>query len=65
MLPKAEVEARLMRLGAFWSSDVDEVHQLWVTGWGFEIQVPIAGPMRGMYEDDLIEIEQDIINSRP
>lgn len=65
MVPKATVEARLKRAGAFWLCDADDQHEIWGTPWGFEVWVPIAGPLRGMYEEDLAEIEADIVGSRP
>lgn len=65
MLPKTEVEARLKKLGAFYVLDMDDLHEVWATAWGFHIWVPMAGPHRGLPEDVLEDIEHDIRSSRP
>ena len=65
LLTKAEAEARLERLGARWMSDLDDFHSFWLTAWGFSFCVPLAGPSRGMYEDDLMEVEAEILASKP
>jgi hypothetical protein len=63
---KAEVEARLTRLGAFYVSDFDDLHEYWATSWGFTILIPIAGPHRTeLDERDLTEIEEAILLSKP
>jgi len=65
LLTKAQVEARLLALGAYWAANMDDVHELWITRWGFSIWVPIAAPNADMYEEDLREIEAEIIRSKP
>jgi hypothetical protein len=62
---KDEIEARLRAAGAFYTSDVDDLHELWATPWGFEIWVPMAGPFGQLDEEDVLEIEESIRSSRP
>ncbi len=57
---KDEVEARLKGLGAFWATNVDDQHAVWMLPNGFQIWVPLVAPDATMYEDDLIEIEEEI-----
>jgi len=65
LLSKRQVEERLKALGAFYVMDVDDVHEVWATVWGFHVWVPIAGPWGGLDEDDMLEIEDDIRRSKP
>jgi hypothetical protein len=62
---KAEIEARLRAAGAMYAADLDDLHELWVTAWGFEITVRCAGPFGTLDEEDLVEIELEIRVSRP
>ncbi len=62
---KQEVERRLKALQAFWVHDVDDLHELWGTAWGFFVWVPMAGPLGGLDSQDLLEIEEDIRRSKP
>jgi hypothetical protein len=65
VLPKTEVEARLKALGAFYCIDIDDQHEVWGTTWGFFVWIPMAGPLRGLPEDVLEDIEHDIRQSKP
>ena len=65
MLTKADVEARLKIAGAYWIANADDQHEIWLTHWGWSFWVPIAAPGATMYEEDLVEIEQEICASKP
>ena len=65
MLQKAQVEIRLKALGAFYVIDVDDLHEVWGTAWGHFIWIPMVGPLGGLHEDDMLEIEDDIRSSKP
>lgn len=62
---KDAIEARLRAAGAFYLCDLDDLHEVWCTPWGFEITVRCAGPFGTLEEADLVEIEQAIRDSRP
>lgn len=64
-MTKQEIAERLRAAGAFYVMDVDDLHELWITPWSFEIWVPVAGPFGQIDEADLLEIEAEIIASRP
>lgn len=64
-MTKGEIEARLRAAGAFYAADADDLHEMWATPWGFVIWVPMAGPFGELDEADLLEIEQEIRDSRP
>lgn len=60
LVAKGEVERRLQQLGAFWASNLDDQHALWMLPWGFAIQVPIVPPDATMWEVDVAEIEDEL-----
>ena len=64
-MSKTEIEARLRAAGGIYATDLDDLHELWVTTWGFEITVRCAGPFGTLDEDDLVEIVEAIADSRP
>ena len=63
-MSKAEVEARLILVGAFWLTTMDDQYEVWGTAWGFHLWVPIASPTAAMYEEDVAEIEEEIVRSK-
>lgn len=64
-MTKAQIEARLQAAGAFYVFDLDDLHEVWATPWGFTITVRCAGPFGALDEDDLQAIVDDILASRP
>ncbi len=64
-MTKDEIERRLRAAGAMYMADLDDLHELWCTPWGFQITVRCAGPYGNLDEEDLAEIEAEIRASRP
>ena len=64
-MKKEEIDARLRATGAFYVADMDDAHELWATSWGFEVWVPVAGPFGDIDEQDLLEIIDEILASKP